>query len=106
MSEIKRYCVFCGKEMNKWSECHNPDPIRRSDGSEEGYMSCCVECNREYVIPARMALWTGRSGLSDVESRELIAYVNTMNIEDVKRILKEDNATELFKEDYKKSKND
>lgn len=39
-------CCICGKEFDGWG--NDPWPIK-DDGC------CCDECNRQYVIPARIA---------------------------------------------------
>lgn len=46
-------CIICGKQIVGYG--NNPEPVRRwFDGS------CCDECNREKVVPARLKLAMGR----------------------------------------------
>lgn len=46
-------CIICGRQIAGYG--NNPEPVKHwFDGS------CCDECNREKVIPARLRLATGR----------------------------------------------
>lgn len=50
-------CCICGKEYN--GHGNNPYPIGWDIYSEDD--RCCDECNRKYVIPARIAeLYSGQ----------------------------------------------
>lgn len=44
-------CCICGKEYNGYG--NNPYPVGWDIYSEDD--RCCDECNRKYVIPARIA---------------------------------------------------
>jgi len=45
---MKYKCCLCGKEKNDYG--NNPYPLEKKG-------SCCDECNKTKVIPARIKLW-------------------------------------------------
>lgn len=46
----KKFCSICGKEFRKGEYGNNPEPVKPYSS---GF--CCDECNRNKVIPARLA---------------------------------------------------
>jgi hypothetical protein len=63
MSDKKRACCLCGREVAAWPGCendppeegmwgNNPDPL----GGGEEHDRCCDECNSSRVLPARQGM--------------------------------------------------
>lgn len=75
-------CCFCGKELAKRIDAHNPEPLNSNEGTV-----CCLRCNNELVGPVRKILW--RPWVTKEDEVEFLCRFKTMSIDELYGLLKE-----------------
>lgn len=75
-------CCFCGKELEKRIDAHNPEPLNSNEGTV-----CCLRCNNELVGPVRKILW--RPWVTKEDEAEFLRRFKIMSLDELYGLLKE-----------------
>lgn len=65
MGKKYRVCCICGKKLPIGNYGNNPEPIKPYSAG-----TCCDDCNREKVIPARLLQVSCKNGTIGVIGNE------------------------------------
>lgn len=85
-------CCFCGKELEKQIDAHNPEPIWYHTEHV-----CCLDCDKKFVIPIRQILW--KPWVTKEDEAEFVRRFKLMSTGALYKLLHESSVDKL--DDYK-----